>query len=61
LIPCKLSLTTAAEVESWFSKVTEIFQQYGHQLLADEPGIFEQLASAQSERDQEIARDNEGR
>jgi hypothetical protein len=61
LIPCKLSLNTAAEVESWFSKVTEIFQQYGHQLLADEPGIFEQLASAQSERDQEIARDNEGR
>jgi hypothetical protein len=52
-MPEKLAVNTESEVESWFKFIADVFRQYGHGVLRNEPGVFERLAKAQAERDEE--------
>jgi hypothetical protein len=52
-IPDDLALDTERDVEHWFEFLAGIFRQYGRDVLGNKPGIFEQLSSAQAERDEE--------
>jgi hypothetical protein len=56
-----LSLNTTDEVEAWFRFVAGIFQERGRHVLLNEPGIFDRLKAAQSERDREIDREMSSR
>jgi hypothetical protein len=56
-LPQELRLDTEEEVENWFAFLADVFKQYGHPVLSDEPGIFTRLAQAQAERDAEYVRD----
>lgn len=60
-LPDQLNLNTESETERWFSYLADIFKRYGGPVLTNRPGIFENLAQAQVERDEEIAREMEGR
>ncbi|HMK28260.1 MAG TPA: hypothetical protein VK473_01155 [Terriglobales bacterium] len=60
-LPERLTLTTANETDRWFKFVAEMFEQYGQAVLRNEPGIFERLAKAQSERDEEYRREMDKR
>ena len=50
-------LETASEVESWFASLADIWKQYGHDVLSNQPGVFQRLSQAQAERDQEITQE----
>ena len=52
-LPQSLKLDTTEDIERWFRFVAEVFRQYGHDLLSDQPGIFDRLEGAQAERDAE--------
>jgi len=52
-LPEKLEVSTESEVESWFKFLADVFKQYGHGVLRNDPAIFERLARAQAERDEE--------
>jgi len=44
-------------VENWFKFLAGVFKQYGHDVLSNQPGIFEKLAKAQAKRDPEYTRE----
>jgi hypothetical protein len=52
-IPEKLKLNTREDVERWLTFLAEVFKQYGRDMLTDQPGVFEELARAQMQRDHE--------
>jgi hypothetical protein len=54
-VPLLLDLQTEGDVESWFEFVACVLEQYGRDLLTDQPESWEQLAQAQSKRDAEYA------
>jgi hypothetical protein len=56
-LPDTLVLNTKYEIESWFSFLASIFKQYGRAVLSNRPGIFERLAKAQAQRDQEYTQE----
>lgn len=58
-LPERLDLNTRAEVERWLVYVSGVLKRYGEPVFRNEPGIFEKLQQAQSERDAEIAREME--
>jgi len=53
-LPEKLTMSTESEVEDWFRFVAGIFRQYGSEALSNQPGIFDSLAQAQTQRDAEF-------
>ncbi len=44
---------TEAGVESWFTFAATIFKQFGKDIVANAPGVFERLQEAQDRRDRE--------
>jgi hypothetical protein len=54
-VPRALSLNSESDVDQWLRFLSGVLRQYGDELLRDEPGAFEQLAHAQSQRDAEYA------
>ncbi|MGB8010463.1 MAG: hypothetical protein WCF68_02540 [Terriglobales bacterium] len=52
--PEKLALNTEVEVENWFRVLAGLFKQHGGEVLRNEPGIFDRLAQAQTQRDDEF-------
>lgn len=52
-LPQSLKLDTEVDVESWFRFVADVFRQYGHAVLSNQPGVFARLERAQAERDAE--------
>jgi len=56
-LPEELRLDTEEEVENWFAFLADVFKQYGHPVLSNDPGIFARLTEAQAERDAEYARE----
>jgi hypothetical protein len=53
-MPEKLTMNTEGEVEDWFRFVASIFREYGGEVLNNQPGIFECLTQAQTQRDAEF-------
>jgi hypothetical protein len=53
-LPEKLAMNTEREVGDWFRLVAGIFRQYGREVLRNEPGIFDRLVLAQTQRDKEF-------
>lgn len=53
-LPEKLAMNTEGKVEDWFRFVAGLFRQYGGEVLRNEPGIFDRLAQAQTQRDEEF-------
>jgi hypothetical protein len=53
-LPEKLTMNTEGEVEDWFRFVAGIFRQYGSEVLSNQPGIFDRLMQAQTQRDAEF-------
>ena len=41
-------------MKDWFRFVAGIFRQYGSEALSNQPGIFDSLAQAQTQRDAEF-------
>lgn len=58
-LPEKLAMNSESEVETWFKFLADLFRQYGHEVLSNEPGVFERLAKAQAERDEEYKQEME--
>jgi hypothetical protein len=56
-LPEDLGLDTEDDVERWFTFLASIFKQYGHDVLSNQPGIFDKLAKAQAERDREYTQE----
>jgi hypothetical protein len=54
-VPLSLDLRTEGDVASWFEFVAGVLEEYGGDLLTDQPGSWDQLARAQSKRDAEHA------
>lgn len=54
-VPQAIHLNTETEVDDWFQFISDVLRRYGDQLLRDNPGAFDQLAQAQSQRDAEYA------
>lgn len=54
-VPFSLDLRTEGDVESWFEFVAGVLKEYGRDVLTDQPGAWEQLVQAQSERDANYA------
>jgi hypothetical protein len=52
-IPRELNLDTEAKVGEWFEFLAGVFKLYGTDVLANRPGVFEQLEQAQLQRDRE--------
>lgn len=52
-LPQDLALNTEGDVGKWFKFLADVFKQYGRDVLTNQPGIFEKLAKAQAQRDQE--------
>jgi hypothetical protein len=55
----KLALNTESEVENWLEFLAEVFRRYGNDVLNNEPAVFERLATAQAERDEEFRQEME--
>jgi hypothetical protein len=53
-IPEKLTMNTESEVEDWFRFVSGVFREYGRDVLSNQPGIFDRLTQAQTQRDAEF-------
>src|SRR5436305_7425436 len=49
----EFTLNTESDVEKWFKFLADVFKRYGHDVLSNRSGIFEELAKAQAQRDQE--------
>jgi hypothetical protein len=60
-IPQRLELNTESEVERWFRFIADVFRQYGRDVLTNRRGIFEELAKAQAQRDQEYTQEMDHR
>jgi hypothetical protein len=60
-IPRELSLDTEAKVQEWFRFLAKIFKHYGRDVLANRPGIFEELKEAQLQRDREYTQEMDAR
>ncbi len=56
-LPQDLALNTESDVENWFRSLADVFKKYGHDVLSNRPGIFEELAKAQTQRDQEYTQE----
>ncbi len=56
-LPEDLGLDTEEDVERWFTFLSGIFRQYGHDVLTNRPGIFEELAKAQEQRGREYTQE----
>jgi len=56
-LPQELALDTEGDVEKWFKFLAGVFKQYGHEVLTNRPGIFDQLTKAQAQRDQEYTQE----
>jgi hypothetical protein len=54
-VPQAIHLNTEADVDDWFQFISDVLRQYGDELLRDNPGAFDRLAHAQSQRDAEYA------
>lgn len=52
-LPQKLKLETEEDVKEWFEFLSEVWKQYGPDVLTNRPGIFDRLTQAQAQRDQE--------
>jgi hypothetical protein len=52
-IPQAIQLNTESEVEEWFRFISSVLRQHGEELLRNNPGAFDQLAAAQTQRDAE--------
>jgi len=52
-LPRSLKLDTEGDVQAWFHFVADVFRRYGHEVLTNQPAIFDRLAFAQAERDRE--------
>lgn len=51
--PQELDLKSAADVDLWFGFLEKLLRQYGGEILANAPGIFDRVANAQAKRDAE--------
>ena len=51
------ALNTESDVQNWSKFLAGVFKQYGHDVLSNQPGIFEKLAKAQAQRDQEYTQE----
>jgi hypothetical protein len=60
-IPRELNLNTEAKVQEWFVFLAGVFKRYGKDVLANRPGIFEELEQAQSQRDREYTQEMDAR
>jgi hypothetical protein len=56
-LPQELKLESEEDVKGWFEFLAEIWKQYGYDVLADRPGIFDRLNQAQAQRDEEYTRE----
>jgi hypothetical protein len=56
-LPAKVPMASESEIEDWFRFVADLFKQYGSEVLSNQPGIFDRLAQAQSQRDAEFVAD----
>jgi hypothetical protein len=56
-LPQDLALNSESDVQNWFKFLAGVFKQYGHDVLSNRPGIFERLAKAQTQRDQEYTQE----
>jgi len=56
-LPQELHLQTEEDVKGWFEFLAGVWRQYGHDVLANQPGIFDGLAQAQVQRDKEYTRE----
>jgi len=56
-LPQDLGLETERDVQRWFGFLASMFGQYGREVLSNQLGIFERLATAQAERDRERTRE----
>lgn len=52
-LPQSLVLDTEADVDSWFQFLADVFQEHGREVLSNQPGIFDRLLEAQTQRDAE--------
>jgi hypothetical protein len=53
-LPQSLVLDTETDVESWFRFIADVFKRYGRDVLSNQPGIFDRLLQAQTQRDAEF-------
>lgn len=51
--PQAIHLATQSDIDSWFLFISDVLHQYGDELLRGNPGAFDRLRRAQSERDAE--------
>jgi hypothetical protein len=56
-LPEDLGLDTENDVQRWFTFLAGIFKQYGHDVLTNRPGVFEELAKAQGQRGHEYTQE----
>jgi hypothetical protein len=54
-----LDLESEEKLQAWFGFLSDVFREYGSDVLSNQVGIFEKLNKAQAERDAEIAAMNE--
>jgi len=54
-LPQALSLDSESAIAEWVEFLASVFRQYGHAVLINRPGIFEELAAAQKARDADYA------
>ena len=52
-LPEELALDSQNTVAQWVAFLASVFRQYGHDVLTDRRGIFDELAAAQEARDRE--------
>jgi len=56
-LPEKLKLESEEDVKGWFEFLAGIWKQYGLDVLTNRPGIFDRLAQAQAQREEEYTRE----
>jgi hypothetical protein len=54
----EVELGTEAAVERWFIFAAALFKQFGSDVIANAPGIFERLQEARDRRDRELTEEN---
>lgn len=58
-LPERMELNSEQETAAWFGFVAECLRTYGDAILSNGADVFQQLADAQSKRDNELAREME--
>jgi hypothetical protein len=56
-LPNELNLKTDIDVKRWFAFLASVFKHYGRDVLTNRPGIFDELTTAQRQRDFEYSRE----